>query len=459
MGFMGAMGFIGFIGSMPSLRSRRSPANARGAAGSRPPSPLLRGPPLLYGRARTDEDAEPLTRPNLPLAGITVLDLGQIYQGPYATLLMAKAGADVIKIEPPGGEPIRARTRLGRHAAIPLAMLNANKRAVTLNLKAPGGPALLERMVLRADVLLENFAPGVMDRLGVGWERLHAVNPRLVYASGSGYGLSGPDRDRLAMDLTVQATSGIMSVTGFPDGPPTKAGPALVDFLGGIHLYAGVLTALYERHFTGIGRLVEVAMQETVYPALASSLGYVHKTGGALPPRTGNRHSGLASAPYNVYRAADGHVAITCVVEAHWAGLLAAMGRPELASDPRFADNAARVANLDATDAAVEAWTATLPKEAIAALARRHRVPCAPVRDLLEVMNDPHMHARGMLEWIDHPEFGRLVAPNSPLRLHGADAVPTRPSPGLGEHDEAVYRDWLGLSGDEIAALREGGVL
>ncbi len=399
------------------------------------------------------------SRPNRPLAGVTVLDFGQIYQGPYATLLMAKAGADVIKVEPLTGEPIRARTRLGRHAAIPLAMLNANKRAITLNLKAPGGPDLLKRMVLKADVLLENFAPGVMDRLGVGWEVLHAVNPALIYASGSGYGLSGPDRDALAMDLTVQATSGIMSTTGFPDGPPTKAGPALVDFLGGIHLYAGVMTALYERTFTGEGRLVEVAMQDTVYPALASALGYVHKTGGAVPPRTGNRHSGLASAPYNVYPAKDGHVAITCVVDAHWLALLDAMGRPELKSDPRFKDMPSRVANIDETDAAVSAWTSTVPKDEIYAIARRHRIPCAPVRDLLEVMNDKHMHGRGMLEWIDHPEFGRLVAPNSPLRLHGADPVPTLPSPALGADNEAVYRDWLGLSEAELAGLRENGVI
>ncbi len=398
-------------------------------------------------------------RPNLPLAGLLVLDLGQIYQGPYATLLMAKAGADVIKIEPPGGEPIRARTRLGRQAAIPLAMLNANKRAVTLDLKAAGGPALLRRMAARADVLLENFAPGVMDRLGVGWTDLRAVNPRLVYASGSGYGLSGPDRDNLAMDLTVQATSGVMSVTGFPDGPPTKAGPALVDFLGGIHLYAGVLTALYERHVTGRGRLVEVAMQEAVYPALASALGFVHQSGGTAPPRTGNRHGGLASAPYNVYPAADGHVAITCVVEAHWAALVTAMGRPELRDDSRFASNASRVANMNATDALVQGWTATLPKAVIHALAKRHRIPCAPVRDLIEVMTDPHMHERGALQWIEHPEFGRLVAPNSPLRLHGADAVPAEPSPALGEHDEEVYGGWLGLTDAEIASLRQAGVI
>jgi hypothetical protein len=168
---------------------------------------------------------------NRPLTGIVVLDFGQVYQGPYATLLMAKAGADVIKIEPPQGEPpqgepLRRRAPPGKSTTFPIAMLNSNKRAITLNLKHERGRALLFRMVERGDVLLENFAPGVMDRLGVGWEVLHQINPRLVYASGSGYGLTGPDRDNLAMDLTIQAVSGLIAATGFPDGPPVKAGPA-----------------------------------------------------------------------------------------------------------------------------------------------------------------------------------------------------------------------------------------
>ena len=190
---------------------------------------------------------------NTPLAGITVLDFGQIFQGPYATLLMAKAGANVIKIEPPHGEPGRRRAAPGKSATLPVAMLNANKRAITLNLKSERGRALLRQMVERADVLLENFSPGTMDDLGVGYEVLKTINPRLVYATGSGYGITGPDRDNLAMDFTIQAQSGIMSVTGFPDGPPVKAGPTLVDFMGGIHLYAAVVTALLQRERTGRG--------------------------------------------------------------------------------------------------------------------------------------------------------------------------------------------------------------
>jgi len=247
----------------------------------------------------------------LPLAGLVVIDFGQIFQGPYATFLLAKGGADVIKIEPPGGEPLRRRALPEKQATLPFAMLNQNKRAVTLNLKHPRGRELLFAMVTRADVLLENFSPGTMDDLGVGWSVLRELNPRLVYATGTGFGISGPDRDNLAMDLTIQAASGIMSVTGAPDGPPMKAGPTLVDFMGGIHLYAGILTALYERDRSDSGepggRLVEVAMQETVYPSLAASFEYYHRTG-QPPPRTGNRQAGLSTAPYNVYPAADGHV-------------------------------------------------------------------------------------------------------------------------------------------------------
>ena len=396
---------------------------------------------------------------NLPLAGITVVDLGQVYQGPYATLLMAKAGADIIKVEPPQGEPLRHRIAVGRGASFPFAMLNSNKRAVTLNLKTERGRALLVEMVKRADVLLENFAPGVLDRLGIGWSVLSAVNPRLVYASGSGFGLSGPDRDSLAMDLTVQAVSGVMSITGFPEGPPVKAGAAFVDFLSGIHLYAGVMTALVERARTGKGRLVEVAMQEAVYPTLASNLGFLYNSRGEVPPRTGNRHGGLAIAPYNVYPAEDGHVAIICVVEAHWQNLLKAMGREDLAGDPRFADNAKRVENLAATDAVVEAWTKTLPRDQLFAVTRRHRIPSAPVRDLREVMNDPHMHERGMLERIEHPELGEIVVPTSPLRFHGADKVETTPSPPLGRHNDEIYGGWLGLTAEEIAALKREGVI
>jgi len=395
---------------------------------------------------------------NTPLAGITVLDFGQIFQGPYATLLMAKAGANVIKIEPLHGEPARRRAAPGHSATLPVAMLNSNKRAITLNLKSERGRALLRQMVERADVLLENFSPGTMDDLGVGYAVLKQVNPRLVYATGSGFGITGPDRDNLAMDFTIQAQSGIMSVTGFPDGPPVKAGPTLVDFMGGIHLYAAVVTALFQREHTGAGQLVEVAMQETVYSSLASSMEY-HVRTGEVPPRTGNRQSALSSAPYNAFPTEDGWVAIHVVTEGHWQNLLKAMGREDLAADARFATNAARVEHLEATDAIVTEWTSTRGKMAVFTAARQYRIPCAPVRTVPEVMNDPHMHGRGMLERIDHPDLGNIVVPTTPLRLHGADKVPTVPSPTVGQHNAEIYGDWLGLSAAEIASLKQAGVI
>lgn len=394
------------------------------------------------------------------LAGITVLDFGQIYQGPYATLLMAKAGANVIKIEPPGGEPLRRRVLATGEGdtTFPMAMLNANKRAITLNLKSPRGRDLLLRMAARADVLLENFAPGTLDKLGVGYDVLRRVNNRLVYATGTGFGISGPDRDNLAMDFTIQAASGIMSITGMPDGPPMKAGPTLVDFMGGIHLYAGVVTALFQRERTGAGQLVEIAMQEAVYFTLAGSYEYYHRTG-QEPPRAGNRQAGLRTAPYNTFPTTDGWVAIHVVTEAHWPNLLRAMGREDLLDDPRFRTNPDRARNMEDTEAVVAAWTSGRTKAEVAAAAKRHRVPCAPVRNAVEVMHDPHMHERGMLQRMDHPSLGSVILPNSPLRLHGAEQVTAAPSPGLGQHNREVYQDWLGLPEADFAALQQDGVI
>ena len=396
--------------------------------------------------------------PRLPLAGLVVIDFGQIFQGPYATLLLAKAGADVIKVEPPQGEPLRRRAAPGKSATLPFAMLNQNKRAVNLNLKQPRGRELLFEMARRADVLLENFSPGTMDDLGVGWSVLHEINPRLIYATGTGFGISGPDRDNLAMDLTIQAASGIMSVTGAPDGPPMKAGPTLVDYMGGIHLYAAILTALYDRDRSGEGRLVEVAMQEAVYPSLAASFEYYHRTG-QPPPRTGNRQAGLSSTPYNVYPCADGHVAIHVVTEGHWQNLIKAMGREDLGDDARFRTNADRVAHMDETDAVVAEWTRTLPKMEVFARLKAGRVPCAPVRTAPEVMHDPHMHERGMLVDIVHPELGPITVPTTPLRLHGLGKAPAAASPKVGEHNAEIYGDWLGLSAAELTALKDEGVI
>jgi CoA:oxalate CoA-transferase len=393
-----------------------------------------------------------------PLSGITVIDLSHVYNGPYATFLMAMAGAEVIKVEPFHGEHLRSRGDMGG-AALPFAMLNSNKKPVTLNLKTEKGRDLLREMAVRADILVENFAPGVTDRLGIGPADLLRINPRLIYGSSSGYGKSGPYRDYPAMDLVMQAMCGVINSTGFPDQPPVKSGAALCDFSAGIHLYAAIMTALYERERTGKGRVVEVSMQDATYASLASNLGMAHARGAAAPARTGNRHGGLGISPYNVYPTRDGYVVLNAPGDHHFRAILDVMERSDLKEDPRFVTRSTRVANFAAVDELIEAWTKTLPKDDVARRMLAAAVPCAPVRDLFEVMNDENMHARGSLQWIDHPELGRVVLPHSPFVFEGTARRPIEPSLPLGASNDAVFGDWLGHSPEELTAYRAEGVI
>jgi CoA:oxalate CoA-transferase len=388
-----------------------------------------------------------------PLQGVRVLDLGQIYNGPYASLLCALAGAEVVKVEPRTGENLRGRTQTAG-AGAPFVMLNSNKKGVTLDLRKDRGRELLLAMADRCDVMIENFRPGVSERLGIGADVVCERNPRLIYARGSGFGHSGPYRDFAAMDLTVQAMSGVMTMTGWPDRPPVKAGPAIADFFGGVHLYGAIATGLFDRERTGRGRIVEAAMFESVYPSLMSGLGLLFDTKGeGTPMRVGNRHSGLAEAPYNVYPARDGHLAIICVTDDHFARLARLMGREELIEHPDWATRKARCNRIDEVDELVAAYTSTFDRDELIELLREHRVPCSPVRELSEVADDVHLHERRMLREIDHPTFGPITVPHSPLRYDGYAGEEIEPAPALGEHNEAVFCDWLGLSRGELDEL------
>lgn len=395
---------------------------------------------------------------NHPLSGIRVLDLSQVYNGPYATYLMATAGADVIKVEPPGGEFLRQRdARPG--SSIPFMMLNGNKRSISLNLKTEAGRELFLCLVEDADVVLENFAPGVMARLKIDYKTLSAINPRLVFASGSGYGQSGPYRDYPAMDLTVQAMSGVVSATGFADNPPVKAGAAICDFFGGIHLYGGVLTALFQRERTGIGAQLDVAMLDSVYPSLASNIGGVYGERDDLPPRTGNQHGGLSLCPYNIYAAQDGFIAILCNHEKHWQALLRAMQRDDLAEHPDYSSMRRRVEHMDAVDRIIEEWSGQLDRSDIFDRLIAERVPCGPVRELAETLDDPHMHERGMLMKVSHPTFGEVTICRSPLKFVGQPPPTWVVPPTYGEHNQEIYGGDLGLDGEEIAKLHQSGVI
>ena len=399
------------------------------------------------------QDAPPVAR---PLAGVTVLDLGQIYNGPYCGYLLAMAGARVVKVEPPGGEGMRGRAEVS--ASYPFLMLNGNKEAVTLNLKSERGRELLRGLAAKADVLLENFSPGTLDRHGVGSDALRRINPRLVYAASTGFGRGGPHRDYLAMDITVQAMTGAVAITGKDGEPPLKAGPALCDILGGVHLYAAIVSALLRRERTGVGAVLDVAMQDAVFPTLTTALGAYYHQGGD-PPRTGNHHQNMAVAPYNVYAAADGHVAIICIREHHWQSLLEAMDKSNLAEDPRFETMQARARNMDATDAVVEAWTSTLPKAEVFRQCQARGVICAPVQSLHDVLHDPHLLERGALTKLAHEKYGEVALPSTPLRFEGESPPPVRLPRAAGADNAAVYGEFLGLSEAQVEALAEEGAV
>lgn len=395
-----------------------------------------------------------------PLAGIRVLDLSHVYNGPYATLLMALAGAEVIKIEPLGGEHLRSRGDMGG-ADLPFAMLNSNKKSLTLDLKIDHGKEIFIELVKKSDILIENFAPGVMERLNLGAESLQKINPRLIYGSSSGYGKDGPYRDYPAMDLVMQAMSGVLDSTGHQDEAPVKAGAAMCDFMAGIHLYGAVITALYERERTGIGRAVEVTMQDSTYATLASNLGMLHSRGDAAPARTGNRHGGLGISPYNVYAANDGYVVLNCPGDHHFKSLLKIIDRPDLIEDPRFLTRSMRVQNSVDVDELISNWTVQHRKYKISEMMQQTSVPvpCAPVRNLKEVIHDQNMHARGSLQYIDHPQLGRVVLPHSPLKFDGIDRLPLQPSQSLGASNKEVLVNLLGLSDNEISALVEEKII
>ncbi len=390
------------------------------------------------------------------LEDIKVVDLGQIYNGAYCSMLLSYMGADVTKVEPPHGEPLRARVDEGE--APEFVMLNSNKEGITLNLKTDKGKEIFKDLVRDADILVENYAVGTMKKFDLGYDTLSEINPELIYAHSSGFGEDGPYKQYPAMDLSIQAIAGVMDVTGFPDGPPVKAGIAVSDFMGGIHLLAGILGALYERELTGEGQFVEVSMHDTIFPTLMSPLA-AHFNGDDAPSRTGNRHSGLAQSPYNVYETSDGYIAIYGVTNKHWHALLEVIDREDLKGDPRFESNYDRSQNLDTVDNLIESWTEEHTRDEVEQILLDAGVPCGPVKKLEEVAEDPHLKARDMINEIDHPEYGPISVPGLPIRFSGKALPEIEPSPTKGEDNRKIFCERLGFSQEEFEELKEEGVI
>jgi len=388
----------------------------------------------------------------LPLEGITVLDLGQIYQGPYAGFLLSMAGARVIKIEQTRGEPLRARGD-----SISYASLNSSKEAITLDLKSDEGKSMFMGLAKKSDVVLVNYAPGVPEKLGIDASSLWEVNPRLVFAHASGFGLSGPDAQQTAMDITVQAHMGPLSVTGHTDQDPVKAGVAFIDFLGGAHLYGAIVTALLDVERTGEGRLVETSMAEAAYHTLCSNLLSWHQTGTAT--RTGNKHAALGVAPYDVYQCLDGHVALISVTNKHWRAVLEVIERTDLFEDVRFRHNTDRAQHMQDVDDLVKGWTCSRPRSEVAERMSKAGVPIAIVRTVDEVVNDAHLIEREFLQWVTHDTLGDIPLPHSPLRFHGSRLRELEVFHPVGADNEAIYQEFLGLTPDEINERRDRNVI
>ncbi|OZD13138.1 CoA transferase [Rhodococcus sp. 06-156-3C] len=392
------------------------------------------------------------------LSGVKVICVGQFYFAPYCSMLLARLGADVIKIESPQGDPYRRLPTADRDGtSVQFTMLNSGKRAMRLDLKNPKGRDIVRKLAGQADILIQNLSPGAMDRFGLGYDALHEINPRLIMASGTGFGSFGPYAGESAMDLTIQARTAIMSTTGFMDGPPVRTGPSVVDFMAGTHMLSGILAALYQRERTGRGQHVEVSLQDSILPALSSNIAGMINSKGTMPERTGNRHGGLAVVPYNAYRTTDGWVTVLCPTQTHWERLCEVMDDPE-AKDDRYSTMHGRCAHSDEVDVLVERWTSTHTKREVAKLLANTAIPTAPVLGLAELMDDPHVAERGILRWMDD-ESGEWLTLGSPLFLSDSPMVEPDRAHGLGADTDSILMNELGMSEHEVAELRLAGAI
>ena len=392
-----------------------------------------------------------------PLAGITVLDLTRVLSGPYCTMVLADMGARVIKVEHPGkGDDTRhwGPPFVGTESAYFLS-INRNKESVTVDFKHPQGRAVLDRLLARADVLVENFKPGTMDRAGFGWETLHARHPRLVYASISGYGQTGPRRDEPGYDAVIQAEGGLMSVTGDGDGPAYRLGVAISDIVAGMFASQGVMAALFARERTGQGQRVDIGMLDTTAALLTYQAGNYFATG-QIPARLGNRHPTIA--PYETLPTSDGEIVIAVGNDGIWKRFCPAIDRPELADDPRFRTNRDRLTNYDALKPELHRTLVTRTRAEWTQRFRAASVPCGAVRDVAEVLADPQIAARDMVAALEHPTAGTTRVIGTPIKLSDTPGSIRTPPPTLGQHTDAVLGE-LGYDQDMIVSLKTSGAV
>ena len=380
-----------------------------------------------------------------PFHGVTVIDLSRVLAGPYCTMVLSDLGARVVKVERPGsGDDARGIGPFVDGRSAYFASLNRGKEAIALDLRDDADRAVFERLLGRADVLVENFRPGTLGGLGYGWDVLHARWPRLVYAAVSGFGHTGPYAGRPSYDMVAQAMGGVMSITGQPGGPPTRVGTSVGDLMAGLFAVIGIGAALYDRTRTGEGRFVDVAMLDSQVATLENALARYFATG-QVPGPLGARHPSIA--PFGALRTADGHLVLAAGNDDLFAAVCGAVGRPELAADPRFATNDDRTTHVEVLTAELEDALAARPTKAWLAAFEALGVPCGPINSVADVVVDPQVLARRMIVEVDDPAAPMRVAGN-PVKLSGFEDRPTRgPVPALDAHRAAILAE-LGLEPD-----------
>jgi len=394
-----------------------------------------------------------------PLEGVRVLDLTWVLAGPFASMVLCDLGADVIKVErPPAGDVARTTAPLVNGESCYFLSVNRGKRSIAIDLKSEAGRDLFLRLVERVDVVMENFTPGTMEALGLSYDVLRQRNPRLIYAATSGFGQTGPDRLRPALDIIAQGMGGIMSITGEPGGPPVRPGSSLGDITAGLFTAIGVLAALHEREGSGRGQMIDVAMLDCQIAILENAFARYFATG-EVPGPIGTRHP--VATPFQAFPTGDGFVvlALSWGVENQWELFCATIGRPDLIDDPRFDTGPRRTEHHGELEpilieAMKEKTTAQWVQEFDAI-----GLPCGPLNNVAQAAALPQVKAREMLVEVEHPRIGRFPLPNTPVKLSRTPGGVRGPSPDVGQHTGEVLRELLGLSDAEIARLREAGAI
>jgi crotonobetainyl-CoA:carnitine CoA-transferase CaiB-like acyl-CoA transferase len=394
------------------------------------------------------------------LERIKVLDFTHAWAGPYCTELLASFGAEVIKIEKIQGGDINRTlspsTKAGE--SIHFIAMNRGKKSVTLNLKSEKGHDICMELVRRVDVIVENFAPQVMNELGLSYDEMKKINPGLIYASVSGFGHSGPRMLETSYDTVAQASGGLVSVTGFPEGIPCKSGIGIGDLGSGIHAASAILAALVYRSDTGEGQMIDISMQDCIWSLVGAHLGIIYLLTDTVPPRLGN--DSAVQAPFSIYPAKDGYVVICIATNVQWQRFVRAIGRGDLTGVEKYATSGERVKHREEINALVTQWTRTRTvSEIVNKLKNDNRLACSPVPSVDQVANDPQLISREMVVEVEQPLSGKVKMPGSAFKLSKTPGDGTSPAPFLGQHNYEVYSGILGYSEQEIKKLKNDGVI